>query len=71
MGHPTIPYNGYTVYRRVLHFHHINKPFSNTGTRQLLKHTSNDFCAINPMPLHVVKERQDVLMSPVTKISNK
>ena len=47
------------------------EPFTETDIRQLLKRSSNAFCAVDPMPTWLVKDCLDVLISPITNIVNK
>ena len=47
------------------------KPFTETDIRQLLKRSSNTFCAVDPMPTWLVKDCLDVLINPNTNILNK
>jgi len=47
------------------------EPFTETNTRQLLKRSSNAFCAVNAMPKWLVKDYLNVLISPITNIVNK
>jgi len=47
------------------------EPFAETDIRQLLKRSSNAFCAVDPMPTWLVKDCLDVLISPVTNVVNK
>ena len=46
-------------------------PFTETDIRQLLKRTSNAFCAVDPMPTWLVKDCLNVLINPITNIVNK
>jgi len=46
-------------------------PFTEIDIGQLLKRSSNAFCAIDPMPTWRMKDYLDVLMSPITNIVNK
>jgi len=45
--------------------------FTETDIRQLLKRSSNTFCAVDPMPKWLVKDCLDVLIIPITNIVNK
>ena len=47
------------------------EPFAETDIRQLLKRSSNAFCAVDPMPKWFVKDCPDVLINPITNIVNK
>ena len=47
------------------------EPFTETDIRQLLKSSSNAFCAVDPMSIWFVKYCLDVLISPNTNIVNK
>ena len=47
------------------------KPFTETDIRQLLKKSSNAFCAVHPKPTWLLKDCLDVLISPITNIVNK
>ena len=47
------------------------EPFKETDIRQLLKKSSNDFCAIYPMATWLVKYCLDILINPITNIVNK
>ena len=47
------------------------EPFTETDIRQLLKKSSNAFCAVDPMPTWLVKDCLDVLINPITNIVNK
>ena len=40
-----------------------------TDVRQLLKKSSNAFCAVDPMPTWLVKDCLDVLINPITQYS--
>ena len=44
--------------------------FTKSDIRWLLKMSSNAFCAIEPMPIRLVKECLGVMISPITKIVN-
>jgi len=47
------------------------EPFSETDIRQLLKRSSNAFCAVDHIPTCPVKDCLDVLISPITnKVNN-
>jgi len=47
------------------------EPFTETDIRQLLKKSSNAFCAVDPMPTWLVKDCLYVLINPITNIVNK
>ena len=47
------------------------EPFTETDIRQLLKKSSNAFCAVAPRPTWLVKHCLDVLISPITNIGIK
>jgi len=47
------------------------EPFTETDIRQLLKKSSNAFCAVDPTPTWLVKDCLDVLINPITNIVNK
>ena len=42
-----------------------------TDIRQLLKGSSNAFCAFDPIPTWLMKDCMDALISPITNIVNK
>ena len=42
-----------------------------TDIRQLLKKSSNAFCAVDPMPTWLVKDCLHVLISSITNVVNK
>jgi len=46
------------------------EPFTETDIRQLLKRSSNTFCAVDPISTWVVKDCLDVLRSSITNIVN-
>ena len=45
-------------------------PLTANEIRELIRRTSNAFCAIDPVPTWFVKERQDILIKLMTKIVN-
>ena len=47
------------------------KPFTEITIRQLLKTSSNAFCAVDPIPTWFIKECLDVLISRITKMVDK
>ena len=47
-----------------------SEPFTDNYFRQLLKWSSNAFCAVDPMTAQIVKECMYVLISPITNIVN-
>jgi len=46
------------------------EPFTETDIRQLLKRSSNAFCAVDPMPTWLVKDYLDVLIISITNMVN-
>ena len=46
------------------------EPCTETDIRQLLKWSSNVFCAVDPMPTLLVIDCLDILISPITNIVN-
>ena len=46
-------------------------PIKETDTRQLLKRSSNAFCAFDPMPTCLVKHCLGVLISQITHMVNR
>jgi len=49
----------------------IFERFTETDIRQLLKTSSNAFYAVDPVLIRTVKERLNLMISPITKIVNK
>jgi len=47
------------------------EPFTGTDIRQLLKKSSNAFCAFDPMPTWLLKDCLDSPISPIIYIVNK
>ena len=47
------------------------EPFRENDIRQLLKRSSNNFFAVDPMATSLVKDCLDVLINPITNIVNK
>jgi len=47
------------------------EPFTENYIKQLLKRSSNAFCAVDPMPTWFVNDCLAVLISPITNIVNK
>ena len=47
------------------------QPFTETDIRQLLKKSSNAFCAVDLMPTWLVRECLNVLINSITNIVNK
>jgi len=47
------------------------EPFSEIDISQLLKRSTNAFCAVDPMPTWPMKDCLDVLIHPITNIVNK
>ena len=45
-------------------------PFTETDIRQLLKTSSNAFCAVDSMSTLLLKDCLDVMISPITNIVN-
>jgi hypothetical protein len=48
----------------------VFSPLTENEVRELIRRTSNAFCAFDPVPAYFLKQCQDILIKPMIKIVN-